>query len=210
MPTSETGISSNATAAASTVSVVERRAATGGRWSAAGFSLLELLVVLVIIGIFFGVVMLSAGLLQSDRDVEQQARRLKSVIDLVREEALMQSRDYGVLFGNDGYRFYVYDYDERAWLEPADDDLLAPHGLGDGLEIELRLEDRDLDLELETEDAEARDDVETPEPQVLILSSGELTPFEVVVRRETDRASYRLVAELNGSTEIENDDTRVD
>ncbi len=207
MPTSATGISSNGSAAATSAVPVGPLAAPRRRL-AAGFSLLELLVVLVVVGIFFGAVMLSSGLVGSDRDVEQQARRLKSVIDLVREEALMQGRDYGVLFGNDGYRFYFYDYEEDAWVEPADDALLAHHALDENLDIELHVEDRDL--ELEPENAETRDTLETPEPQVLILSSGELTPFEVVVRRETDRAGYRLVAELNGSTEIENDGAGVD
>lgn len=172
------------------------------RAGAAGFSLIELLVVLTIIGIFFGAAILSAGIVDNDRDVEQEAWRLKSVIDLVREEALMQSRDFGLLFGNDGYRFYVYDYDERAWLEPADDELLAPHGVDEGLELELSVEDRDLMLEPE-EDDEERDTAETPEPQIMVLSSGELTPFDVVVRRASDRAAFRVTAELTGSTEIE-------
>lgn len=168
-----------------------------------GFSLLELLVVLVIIGIFFGAAMLSPGIVDNDRDVEQEAQRLKSVIDLVREEAIMQSRDYGLRFNSDGYRFYVFDYGERAWLEQPGDRLLAPHALGDDVELALLVEDRDLRLERDPERDEDSETIDTPEPQVMILSSGEVTPFEAVVSRESDRASYRLVGELDGSIEIE-------
>ena len=75
-----------------------------------GFSLLELLVVVAIIGIMVQAVVLSIGSLGNDRQVEQETVRLKSMFDLLREEALMQSRDYGVLFTQTGYRFYVYDY----------------------------------------------------------------------------------------------------
>lgn len=167
-----------------------------------GFSLLELLVVLVIIGIFFGAAMLSPGIVRSDRDVEREARRLKTVIDLVREEALMQSRDYGLRFSTDSYRFYVYDYDERAWLEPADDDLLAPYALGPRLGLELLVEDRDLVLAPARESDDERRAADAPEPQVMILSSGELTPFEALVLRDSDDARYRLVGELNGTTEV--------
>lgn len=172
------------------------------RARAAGFSLIELLVVIAIIGIFVGAVMLSMGVVDDERGVEQEARRLQSIIDLVREEALMQSRDFGLLIGNDGYRFYVYDYDERAWLEPVDDELLAPHSVDDGLELELSVEDRELLLEPDQDENE-RDAAEAPEPQIMVLSSGELTPFEIVVRRESDRAAYRVTAELTGSTEVE-------
>jgi len=189
MPTSATGISTK---------------------SSAGFSLLELLVVLVIIGIFFGAALLSPGIAESDRAVEQEARRLKNVIDLVREEALMQSRDYGLRFSADGYRFYVYDYEQDAWLEPAGDALLAPYALGENLELEIFVEDRDLLLERDEGAERERDGAERPDPQVMLLSSGELTPFEAVVSRELDRAAYRLVAELNGSTEIRDDAARLD
>lgn len=165
---------------------------------------------MAIIGIFFGAVLLTPGIVATDRHVEQEARRLENVIDLVREEALMQSRDYGLRFSDDGYRFYVYDYAQGAWLEPGGDRLLAPHALGEDLELELIVEDRDLLLEPE-QDADQEDDgVDTIQPQVLLLSSGEMTPFEAVVSREFDRATYRLVVELNGSTEVFNDATGLD
>ena len=83
---------------------------------ACGFSLLELLVVVAIIGIFVGVVVLSVGITGPDRRGEQEMFKLKSIIDLVREEALMQSRDVGIFFTENSYWFYFYDYVQLAWL----------------------------------------------------------------------------------------------
>lgn len=189
MPTSGTGISS-------------RRI----RSRAAGFSLLELLVVLVIIAVFFGAVVLSMSLAGDARDVEREAQRLGSLIGLVQEEAVMQSRDYGLLFSADEYRFYVYDHAQRQWIAPPGDNLLAAHALPADWRLDLRVEDRALALPR----FEERESLEEPEPQVTILSSGEVTPFEAVVRRERDDTSRRLVAALDGDVEIESDDAALD
>jgi general secretion pathway protein H len=81
-----------------------------------GFSLLELMVVVAIIGIIIGAVLLSASIVGRDRDryAEQEAQRLRSLIDLLHEESLMQTRDYGVMFTETGYRFRTYTTTRRS------------------------------------------------------------------------------------------------
>jgi general secretion pathway protein H len=156
------------------------------------------MVVVAIIGIFVGAVVLSMGVVGSDRQVEQEALRLRSLLDLLREEALMQSRDFGVLFTETGYRFYVFDYQQLAWLQPTDDRLLKEHTLREPLNLSLTLEDRRLVLDPNFDARESED----PEPQVMILSSGELTPFEAAVYRDFTDGRFTLTAELDGTLEI--------
>jgi general secretion pathway protein H len=163
-----------------------------------GFSLLELLVVVVIIGILVGTVVLSIGSLGSDRQIEQEVNRLRGLVDLLHEDSLLQSRDYGVMFTETGYKFYVYDYQQMAWTETASDKLLAEHTLESPLSMVLVIDDREVVLKHDF----AERDVDTPEPQVMILSSGEVTPFETEVYRDRGRGHFTLTAELNGKLSV--------
>jgi general secretion pathway protein H len=164
-----------------------------------GFTLLELLVVVAIIGVIVGAVVLSMDVVGADREVEQETQRLRSMVGLLHEEALMQSRDYGLMFTRTGYRFYVYDYMQLKWQEAAGDRLLREHALPKQLELTLALDDRELELLRDFESQE----IENPEPQLLILSSGEVTPFELdVYRGPVVGGHFTLKGELDGSLEI--------
>ncbi len=163
-----------------------------------GFSLIELLVVAVIIAVFAGAAVLSLGVLGNDREIEREAFRLRTLLELLREEAVMQNRDYGVMFSETGYRFYIYDLERFLWFEPIDDRFLRARLLQEPLSLGLRLEDRDITLELEFE-PEA---LEQPEPQVVLLASGEMTPFEVAFYRELNGGQILLNAELDGSLSV--------
>jgi general secretion pathway protein H len=180
----------------------DRLRPTDARLRLRGFSLLELMVVVTIIGIFVGVAVLSVGLIGDDRASEQEIRRLQNLVTLVREEAVMQSRDYGVLFTSNTYRFYFFDYDQQAWLIPSSDRLLDVRNLDEPMEIALVVDDRDvlLDAELDPEQTEA------PAPQVMLLSTGEVTPFTVSVSRGFDSTRHTLVTDFDGTTEVSVDE----
>ncbi len=154
--------------------------------------------VAVIITVFAGAAVLSLGVLGNDREIEREVFRLRTLLELLREEAVMQNRDYGVLFSETGYRFYIYDLERLLWFEPIDDRFLSARLLQEPLSLGLRLEDRDITLELEFE-PEA---LEQPEPQVVLLASGEMTPFEVAFYRELNGGQILLNAELDGSLSV--------
>ena len=152
MPTSVTGIS--------TSSLVPR-------FAQRGFSLLELLVVVAIIGILVGAVVLSVSVVGADREAEEETRRLQGLIDLLHEDSLMQSRDYGLMLTTGGYRFYAYDYKQLKWLEVAGDKLLTEHALRDQLVLALALDGKDVKLEKKFETIDREKD---PQPQIMILA----------------------------------------
>ena len=171
-----------------------------GRGSRAGFTLIELLVVVVVIGILSGIVVLSIGILGDDRALQQQARRLASLIELAEEEAVMQGREFGLEFQRGGYRFVEYDPFANRWQELAGDELLRPRRLDESLELALELEGRPVTLAEEAKAirgtgdsvSEGRGGRADYLPHLLITSSGDVTPFALAIRRSTDRAEVQL------------------
>ena len=187
MPTSVTGISTSSPAP---------------RCAQRGFSLLELLVVVAIISNLVGAVVLSVNVVGSDREAEQEARRLQGLIDLLHEDSLMQSHDYGLMLTTGGYRFYVYDYKQLKWLEVAGDKLLAEHAVRKQLVLALALDGKDVELEKKWETIDREKD---PQPQVMILSSGEVTPFVLDVSRQGIRGHFSLTGDLGGKLTVAED-----
>lgn len=110
----------------------------------------------------------------------------------------MLNRDYGVLFSETGYRFYIFDQQRLLWFEPLDDRFLSARQLQEPLTLGLRLEDRDITLDIEFEP----DTLEVPQPQVVLLASGEMTPFEIAFYRELNGGQILLKSELGGSLEV--------
>lgn len=167
-----------------------------------GFSLLELLVVVAIVGILAGAVVLSMASLGADREIRSEMDRLRSMVSLLQEESLMQSRDYGVMFSRTGYRFYVYDYQQLQWIPAQADRMLETHTLRPQLFMSLVLDGREVTLPRDFESQ----DVETPEPQVMLLSSGEVTPFTLEISRDRAAGRFVLETELNGRTTVTEED----
>jgi general secretion pathway protein H len=154
--------------------------------------------VVAIIGLLVQAVALSWRSIGNDQELEQETGRLRGMVDLLNEEALMQSRDYGIMFTQTGYRFYVFDYQRLEWVVPQADRLLETHALRPLLSMSLVLDGREVAL---VPDFESQD-VENPAPQVMLLSSGEVTPFTVEMRRDGIEGRYELTAELNGDIRV--------
>ena len=162
-----------------------------------GFTLIEVMVVVLIIAILVGAAVLSMGTLGSDRELRREAQRMRALLQLMQEEALMQGRDYGIEVRATGYEFLVYDHDQFIWGYPLDEDLFIEHQLPGELALELTLEGREVVLE------EEKDDEAQPEPHIMVLSSGEMTPFEMGFYRDLLGGRFVITAELTGSLELE-------
>jgi type II secretion system protein H len=115
-------------------------------FSASGFTLLELLVVITIIGIVTAGVLFSINFAGKDTDLETESKRLHSLMDYAREQAELQTRDYGIYFGQHGYEFVVYDVRTGAWRRVFEDDALRDRTLPGGLDFKLTVDARPIVL----------------------------------------------------------------
>lgn len=177
--------------------------------SVRGFTLIEILVVLVILGILLAVALLSFGILGDDDNLDREARRLSSLIELASDEATTQGREFGIEFMSAGYRFVEHDPLLDQWFEIIGDQFLNARELEEGSEFELYLEQRKVllqeeaqETERDEEDTNRRDLTDDYLPHVLIMSSGDITPFELRLQRFIDRREIHLNLTLTGELEL--------
>jgi type II secretion system protein H len=185
------------------------RSRTTYRTAERGFTLIELLVVIAIAAILVTIVVISFNLVGVDRAVEKQVVKLSTLIDMASDEAQIQGRDYGLEFLQAGYRFVEYDPFLNVWNEVVGDDLLQPRELDEDMVVELFLEGRRVLLQAKAKDTEV-DDENKPNrdltddylPHVLIMASGDITPFRLDIVRLTDDLAIGLELEFGGKLEI--------
>jgi general secretion pathway protein H len=162
-----------------------------GRSVAGGFTLIEILVVVVIIGVLSAGLLLSVTLTGRDRDLEKESDRLLALMNYAREQSELQTREYGLIFQDDSYEFVSYDMHRTVWRSVFEDDALVLRKLPYGLDVKLKVETRPVVLK-------KPQDAKDKTPQVMIFSSGDLTQFEVTLEREGGVRSITIAADDKG------------
>jgi len=165
-----------------------RRLAAG---PAGGFTLLEILVVLTLLAIVMGTVVLGFTGADARQRVAGEAERLAVRIELARQRALLRNREWGLHLEEDGYTFSEFDRDGEDWVEHGRRPLKAvtlPPGMA---------------LELESEgigELPFADTAEKDLPSLLMTSSGEITPFRIIL--EAEGAGLPWVVHSDGLTTV--------
>ena len=104
------------------------------------------MIVVVIIGVISAGVLLSVNLTGKDHDLEKESERLFTLVNYAREQAELQTREYGVIFHDDGYQFVAYDVRRGRWREVYEDEILRLRKLPDGLDVKLIVDARPVVL----------------------------------------------------------------
>ena len=149
---------------------------------APGFTLVEILVVLIIVSVMSGIVVTSLPSSFQNSDFDEESLRLKTVIELIREESLTRASEYGLNTDKDNYSFFVYNEIEQNWTQ-LNTKPYAEHKLGYGILLKTTIEDNELILT----DEEDEESSVSNAPRILLLSSGEMTPFEITIALGRDK-----------------------
>lgn len=157
-----------------------------------GFTLIELMVVILLVGLLVSFAVLSVGGPSARQTQHEEARRILARMDLAREEAVMQARSLGVRFERDGYLFYRLT--DRQWRMLEQGGLLDPHELPEAVAIDVEIDG--LDVELfggDDRDEDEEDDEDAVRPQIFFLAGGEIVPdFNIRVLSEDTDTEYRI------------------
>lgn len=163
----------------------------------AGFTLIEVMVVVLIIGITVSLAVLGIG--GGEQPVQTEAKRLQVLLGLVREESILQGRNLGMRFKADGYQFFALNGEQ--WLPLEEDSLLRQREMPADIRLELEAEGEQFEF-FSSQQEEDKKDRDKDTPQVYFLASGEVSPFSLVLR-PFDGDAWQLQVSDSGVVEIE-------
>lgn len=153
----------------------------------AGFTLIEMLVVLLIVGVILGLVTLSRPRNEPRDLLRQETRRLQALIQLARQEAILTHREIGLRRDAQGYQFLVFS-GENWQAKPLQ-----------GTPLRARALPEDISLVLRIEGQQGKDEPGQALPQLVFWSSGEATAFRAEFRLRGG-PSYELRGDDRGET----------
>ncbi len=174
-----------------------------------GFTLIEMMVVLLIMGIIVSTVVLSINTDNIEEHMEIEMRRIHALLNLARDEAVLQGQEIAFVVEDNKYLFEVLA--EDGWTPITDDRVFRERKVVIGTELALVVDDIEINL------GSKRSEDETPptndygenaqtekdkRPRVYILSSGEIMPFELILRTEDQTIEFRVRVEEGGEVQM--------
>jgi type II secretory pathway pseudopilin PulG len=147
------------------------------------------MIVVFIIGLVTaGLVITFAGS-SRDTELDEESERIDALFSYVREQAELQTRDYGFFINRLNYSFVVFDPASNQWREAHEDDALREREIPAGLLPTLVVEGRQVVLDSK------RPTITDFKPQVLIFANGDLSSFEVGLEREGSGERARIFSD---------------
>ncbi|MDG1233468.1 MAG: type II secretion system minor pseudopilin GspH [Pseudomonadales bacterium] len=149
-----------------------------------GFTLIEILVVLLIVTILAGVTIARLPTFSRNADFETETRRLQLLFNMARQESILDSTEFGFRLTDDGYKFLKFDDGSQSWKDA--ESPFQVRSLPDELRLVIEADSKGFSFLGENL------------PPILILSSGENTPFRLILQSRLQRASRTLMSEGYG------------
>lgn len=157
-----------------------------------GFTLIEILVVLVLIGLLAALAVFTMGGNSQQRELKKEVQELYLLMQTASDQAVLNNLELGLLFEENGYRFVAFQDLENEW-KASGERIFRARGFPDWL-VATQFIESDAPRLASSEDK--------LRPDVVFFSSGETTPFELefTVGRQTD---YTQILASDGVSPIE-------
>lgn len=134
-----------------------------------GFTMIEILVVMVVVGLLTALAIVNLGGGTELRQLNSQVRELFVLMQTARDQSILNNQEMGLEVTEEGYRFLIFNDLEQRWQSQSER-LFQPREFPPGFSVVLFVDD-DLPR-LVSDDAAER-------PDIVFFSSGETTPFEL-------------------------------
>lgn len=160
----------------------------------AGFTLMEVMLVILLMGLTAAAVTMSIGNSGPQQALDRTARQFIAATEMVLDETVLSGQFIGIVIEKTSYQFVFYK--DGKW-EPLDKDrLLSEKQMEPGVVMNLVLDGLPLVQDDEEDDSwfeepliepSADDKKKHPEPQVMLFPSGEMSAFELTFITKTDK-----------------------
>jgi len=174
-----------------------------------GFTLIEMMVVLVILGIIVSTMVMSIRTGDISEHMEIEMNRLHALVTLAQEEAILQGQVMALAVSEQTYRFDVKDIENETWAALDDGRVFRERPLVPGAHLVLVIDEienkKKEEFKLQLSDKReqgAKQEEEDNYQRVQIEPSGEMFPFELIMRNEDETIEYRLVMGEDGVLSI--------
>jgi len=134
-----------------------------------GFTLIEILVVLIIVGLLAALAVLNMAGSSQQRELENTVRDMYLLMQTASEQAVLNNQELGLVLRGDGYQFVSFQDETREW-ETSGERLFGPRTLPEWLTVTEYVENDTPRL------ASAE---QSMRPDIVFFSSGETTAFEI-------------------------------
>ncbi len=166
-----------------------------------GFTLVEILVVIVIMAVVISITVLSVSSTGRDSQLDEESRRIEGLVGLLHERALLEGRDFGLRIEPAAYEFVVYDPRRDRWMRLDQEREFRHRDLPKGITFQLQLDSQTVVIKAVDRNLTGGD---PPGPQVAIAASGEGTPFRLTLQRDATQAKASVDGDALGKISREN------
>lgn len=161
-----------------------------------GFTLAEVIIVIFILALVSGILLLRLGSTSPVRVTERAAKQLQSFLIVAQEQALLQPAVLGLSLADEGYQVLeLRDTSVGQWV-PLEERarFWQAHPLDSNIQLTLFVNQKQVAVPSLLRASN--------QPQITMLPSGELTPFELFIQHRSGSVAYRITGNFAGQLDM--------